>query len=246
MRVLGRYALVYLLAGGGFYSDAKRGRVPATAGDLIVILPDVPHAYGPVAGGKWDEVYVIFDGPVFDAWRAGGLLSEAGPAHHLEPIGYWQQRLVAAAGTLDDSGPAAGLASACRVQQLLADVLAANAGHAPDLAWVERAKSLLDALAQQPVDDRAGVLAASQQAGMGYESFRKRFTRLVGVSPGRYYSARVIDRACRLLAADASVTLAEVAGACGFCDAFHFSKRFKQLVGVSPTDFRRRVSVRPQ
>jgi AraC-like DNA-binding protein len=206
----------------------------------------MPHAYGPLAGGKWDEIYLIFDGAVFDAWRAHNLLSDAGPVHHLQPIGYWQQRLVTAAGTMDDSGPAAGLASACRLQQLLADMLVAtaNAGHAPDLAWVKQAKSALDALALQPVDDKAGVLAASQQAGMGYESFRKRFTRLAGVSPGRYYSARVIDRACRLLAADATVTLAEVADACGFCDAFHFSKRFKQLVGVSPTDFRRRVMVR--
>jgi AraC-like DNA-binding protein len=243
MRILGSYALVYLLAGEGFYVDARRPRVPVRAGDLIVVLPDVPHAYGPAVGVRWDEVYLVFDGAVFDAWRAGGLLSEAGPRHHLQPLAYWHQRFLAAAGTIGDTGPAAGLASACRVQQLLTDVLdaTATAHRAPDRAWAERAKGILDALAARPVDDRTGVLAASRQVGMGYEGFRKRFTRLTGVSPGRYYNARVIDRACHLLAANDTTTLAEVAKACGFCDAFHFSRRFKQLVGMSPTDFRRRL-----
>ena len=33
----------------------------------------------------------------------------------------------------------------------------------------------------------------------------------------------------------------QIADELGFCDVFHFSKAFKQVVGLTPSDFRRRV-----
>ena len=257
MRVLGSYALVYVLHGGGTYQDALRGRLRVQAGDLIVVLPDVPHHYGPPPGKVWNEFYVIFDGPVFDAWRAAGLLSRTGPQGRLGPLEYWRERLETAAGTLDDTGPAAGLASACRLQQFLADVLVTDSR---EQEWIARAKATLDTAALRATTPRVHtsrvtaprvaaehadptaddpVRAAARTARLPYDSFRKRFAREVGISPGRYYSARIIDHACRRLAGTAAI--ADVAAACGFCDAFHFSKRFKQHIGVSPAEFRRQL-----
>lgn len=74
MRVLGSYALVYVVGGGGEYSDARGTRRQVSEGDLIWVFPDIPHAYGPARGGRWDEIYLVFDGPVFDLWRQRGLL----------------------------------------------------------------------------------------------------------------------------------------------------------------------------
>jgi AraC-like DNA-binding protein len=34
----------------------------------------------------------------------------------------------------------------------------------------------------------------------------------------------------------------QIADDLGFCDVFHFSKAFKQVVGTTPSDYRRRVS----
>ena len=35
--------------------------------------------------------------------------------------------------------------------------------------------------------------------------------------------------------------VAEIADGLGFCDPFHFSKRFKRLTGESPSDYRRQL-----
>jgi AraC-like DNA-binding protein len=52
--------------------------------------------------------------------------------------------------------------------------------------------------------------------------------------------ARRIDRACELLS-NQRTTIKEAAAATGFCDEFHFSRRFKQITGESPMHFRQRV-----
>ena len=54
---------------------------------------------------------------------------------------------------------------------------------------------------------------------------------------------RVGDAAATLLV-DPTLTLATIAERCGFCDAFLFSKRFKQIVGMSPAEFRKRSAGR--
>ncbi|HRI83645.1 MAG TPA: AraC family ligand binding domain-containing protein, partial [Opitutaceae bacterium] len=74
MRVLGSYAAVYLLAGGGEFGDASGLRREVRAGDLLLLFPEVPHFYGPRPGGRWDEIYFVFHGPVFDQWRQAGIL----------------------------------------------------------------------------------------------------------------------------------------------------------------------------
>jgi AraC-like DNA-binding protein len=128
----------------------------------------------------------------------------------------------------------------CRLQSVLADLTAADraagiAGH--DRQWLTRACQVLE---RQVAGDKIDPDAIADQTGMSYETFRKRFAKLAGTTPGNYRVRKRIDRACDLLHRP-EATICSVAEACGFCDEFHFSKRFKQLVGLSPTEFRRRL-----
>jgi AraC-like DNA-binding protein len=237
MRILGRYAVVYVLHGRGIYRQAGGASVAVRPGDLITVVPDVPHAYHPNPGQRWDEFYIVFDGPAFHPWRDAGLIGAGEKAvRHLEPIEYWLRRLVAAAGDSIGGDLAAGLAGVCRMQQLLADIVTAN-DLPEDRAWLARARAMID---DEVAHAGADLAAVAGRLDMGYDAFRKRFRKLAGQSPGRYCAGRVMDRACDLLA-DPNATLREVAEGCGFCDEFHFSRRFKQMVGMPPTEFRRRL-----
>jgi AraC-like DNA-binding protein len=75
---------------------------------------------------------------------------------------------------------------------------------------------------------------------MSYSLFRKRFLQLTGTTPSQYRTVEIMRRACRrLLETDDPVY--HIAADFGFHDAFHFSRRFKQVVGFSPCDFRRQM-----
>jgi AraC-like DNA-binding protein len=60
----------------------------------------------------------------------------------------------------------------------------------------------------------------------------------------RYRTACRINRACTLLS-DGSLANKKIAEKLGFANEFHFSRRFKQFPGQSPTEFRRSLAHPP-
>ncbi|MEO6434693.1 MAG: AraC family transcriptional regulator [Tepidisphaeraceae bacterium] len=240
MRVLRSYALVYLLEGKGRFDDALGMSASVSPGDLILLFPDVAHRYGPRDDEDWSEFYILFEGPVFDQWRASGLLDPARPIHHMEPIGYWVRRLQGAVEPPTGARQLYPLASVCKLQQALADVfIAADEGriNPEDRQWLDRACALLE---QPSPPEQIDWNEIAAQLHMSYENFRKRFARLAGMPPSKYRMRRVMEHAAEHLL-QSRLTLKEVADLCGFCNEFHFSRRFKQIVGVSPRDFRRQL-----
>lgn len=237
MRTLGRYALVYLFHGHGFYADAAGRDQRLAPGQLILLFPDLPHAYGPERGDDWSEFYLVFEGPVFDLWRRLGLLDDRQPLHQLTPIDHWLRRFQSVLADPQQPGAAAALLEVTRLQHALAAAFTATPGRAPrdeDRQWAERACALLESRLHDELD----LTAVAAAMGTSYESFRKRFARLVGQPPGRYHAARLIDRACQLMQT-ADLTDRQIADRLGFCDEFYFSRRFKQITGQSPRAFRR-------
>jgi len=240
-RRYGQYALVYLLDGSGRYRDTNSNDQAIGPGDLMFIFPKLGHAYGPGRGEHWTEFYLCFDGPVFDLWQTHGLLDPRQPVRHLEPIDAWLKKLEGILSAPRQPGFAPPLVEVCRLQQLLAEILtgAGNVAGPGDLQWAARACALLEADLERVVN--LGALAA--QLGMSYESLRKRFARVVGQPPARYRTARLIDRACELMQRG-QISDKQIAEVLGFCDAFYFSRRFKQVTGQSPRQFRQKFAAR--
>ncbi len=233
-RVLGQYALVYLVDGRGRFEDAAGHRRNVEAGDFMLLFPDISHFYNPLPGTQWVTSYLCFQGPVFDLWRAQGLLQPRKPVYHAEPIDFWSRRLEAVIDASRQAAPA--LADICRLQQLLAEVVtgAGRAGvYHDDLNWLARASALIEANLADEVDWEK----VAGQMGLSAESFRKRFTKLSGQPPARYRMGRLIDRACTLMQ-DRSLKDRQIAETLGFCDEFYFSRRFKAVTGQSPRQFR--------
>lgn len=235
LRVLDSYAAVYLLAGSGRYADANGTRTALAPGDLLLLFPGLGHAYGPQPGQTWSELYLLFDGPVFDLWRSAGLLDPARPTRRLAPVDRWAAAFERVFVELQRTGSGAALSTVCALLTVLADAepTAPPEDAQADHWWLSRASALLDAdiRREQPLE------AIAARLSMSYDGFRKRFRRLAGVAPARYRTQRSIDRACELLA-EGELTGRQIAAALGFNDEFHFSRRFRQLTGSTPSQFR--------
>src|SRR5688572_18258778 len=109
MRVLGSYALVLMVEGEGYFRDACGTKETLGPGDVVLVYPEIAHAYGPKAGGGWTQVYFVFAGAQFDLWRKKGLLRPERPVWRLGAADYWQQRLASVlAGDVTKGGAGAG------------------------------------------------------------------------------------------------------------------------------------------
>ena len=83
MRVLRRFTLVLMVSGQGYFRDERGASFDVSAGDVILVFPEIAHAYGPQRGSEWTQIYFVFDGPQFQLWRAQGLLNPDRPVLRL-------------------------------------------------------------------------------------------------------------------------------------------------------------------
>jgi transcriptional regulator GlxA family with amidase domain len=113
----------------------------------------------------------------------------------------------------------------------------AEAQHLRDLAWLRRVRDRMDREYAQPLDVDALARGANMSAG----HLSREFKRAYGESPYSYLMTRRIERAMALLRrGDLSVT--DVCFAVGCSSLGTFSTRFTELVGVSPSTYRREAA----
>lgn len=235
LRYFGRFAVVLLVEGAGCYEDDRGVRRDLEAGDATIVLPDVGHRYGPRPGRRSREMFIVFDGPIFDQWYESGLVSADRVIVAARPVERWAQRM---RQVIEPTASTAGdaLGEVCRVQQFLADLLhgpaAAGTGRGRS-PWLEQAIELIESTIPGAADWEA--IAASLHVSPA--TLRRRFRERLGVSPGRYRTRRMIDRACELMQ-QTDLTDQQIADRLGFCDPYYFSRCFKQTVGRSPRAYR--------
>ncbi|MFF9705677.1 helix-turn-helix transcriptional regulator, partial [Streptomyces griseofuscus] len=83
------------------------------------------------------------------------------------------------------------------------------------------------------------------RAGVSRATLAKRFTDLVGEPPLTYLTRWRMTLAADLLTEREAATVAEVARAVGYSDAFAFSAAFKRTRGISPSAYRRTATSPP-
>jgi AraC-like DNA-binding protein len=119
---------------------------------------------------------------------------------------------------------------------LARDALAA-AHRRDELARLRRVRDRIDRDYAQPLD----VEALARDVHMSAAHLSRRFKLAYGESPYSYLMTRRIERAMALLRrGDLNAT--EVCFAVGCASLGTFSTRFKELVGVSPGEYRRQAA----
>jgi AraC-like DNA-binding protein len=78
----------------------------------------------------------------------------------------------------------------------------------------------------------------AEKAHLSPFHFHRRFTELLGLTPKHFLLACQIQQAKRMLM-ERKHALANIASECGFAHQSHFTSRFKQATGLTPTRWRR-------
>jgi AraC family transcriptional regulator len=96
----------------------------------------------------------------------------------------------------------------------------------------------INELVYAKMEDDLGLDEMAQSVGLSTAHFARMFRKSTGESPHKYVLRRRLERATAMLRAPDARVL-DVAMACGFKTQQHFAQAFRDVWGVSPTEYRR-------
>jgi AraC-like DNA-binding protein/quercetin dioxygenase-like cupin family protein len=198
----------------------------AEPGDLIVMAPGSVHAAG--VSAEHFAMTMLYLPPDWVAAACGW------PAGHRPAVLHTVRRDAGLASALAAAAHA-GDAPALAGHMVEALQRAAAGALRPEPAFLSqdvRVQALADALAATGAE-RLDMAALAQRLGLSREHLHRLFRSVVGLTPGEYSRCARMHAAKRLLREGAS--LAEAAQASGFTDQAHFSRWFRRIFGVTPT-----------
>ncbi len=128
-------------------------------------------------------------------------------------------------------------ASSAQLQQLLWAMLASHSGQpvAMDAVLSHEIAKVVDAMRKNQYRDSFSLADMANLSRMPVETFRKRFVSEVGMPPQSYQLFCKMERAKTLLKDGSTVRQAGIE--VGMNDPYHFSKTFKNIVGMSPSAY---------
>lgn len=85
-------------------------------------------------------------------------------------------------------------------------------------------------------DSAMDINVLAKKADLSPSHFRRLFTNIYGMSPGKYLRSIRIAKAKDLLITE-NFTIGEIAEMTGYTNLYYFSKAFKKETGVPPSSY---------
>jgi len=105
-----------------------------------------------------------------------------------------------------------------------------------DRAFIDRVNTIVD---KEMNEGNVTVDTVAVALCMSSAQFRRKLTAVSGTTPAVYIRTRQMQMAQRILDSNADLPINEVAMKCGFYDASHFTRTFKLVMGVTPTQYKK-------
>jgi AraC-like DNA-binding protein len=232
MRYFEYFSISHLRTGKGRLWLPPNKERDISPGQCVIITPQQVNRYGGIDSEPYIEDSLCFTGPIADMLCRSGVIKsgvfEMGKARRLLPIHKM---------ALDPSENAQINANIA-LQKLLIDI------HNENLRKKSQADlhaSVFDKLFETLREESEKWWTVEEMAefcGLSKDHFRRLFKKRAGMLPKAYIDKLKLMKASELLVStDQSVE--EIARRLAYVDPYHFSRRFKQVIGFSPTNYRR-------
>ncbi len=211
-------------------------------GDILLIPKGIPHTYKARKKNPWTIYWVHFHGHHAHDFVDHLSQRETANRKFVMPIGI-HSRLASDFEALLEAREStynlnAYICAANQLRQILSHIALLQ-----PLARQKQARGGLDiekihSLMQARVHEQLDLDTLTETVNLSKYHFVKKYKEVTGTTPINHFIQLKIERACHLLdTTDNGIN--EVAFAVGYEDAYYFSRIFKKLMGVSPSQYRK-------
>ena len=229
---------IYCAKGSGWCELGERLHA-VTAGDLLVVPAEVPHAYGANESQPWsihwfhakgtllnyflNELDINTHRPVIRIGDNAQVMALFGELLGVVEHGYTTLQLLCASQTL---------------AHLVAVMIREHRSAHHDQPGADQKIAQTIAYMKQHLDQSLELNGLAAIANLSRSRYAELFRKRTGYAPIDYFIRLRMHRACQLLdTTDASVK--EVAASLGYEDPLYFSRVFKCVNDRSPTEYRK-------
>lgn len=222
------YNISHLIVGHGWLYLENSARRDFNAGDGVIMLPRVIHDYS--AYDTYCEDCLAFAGPIADHLAACGIIKP-----EILHIGK-MRRLLPIIELAADPGKNSQIKANLQLQNLLTELYFENLDSDQKFRCLSFDK-LLHIVRKRP-EKWWTVGELAELAGLSVNHFIREFRNYSGATPKNYIDTMKINLAAEDLRRF-DKPIAAIARDYGYKDVYHFSRRFKKIVGISPGFYRK-------
>lgn len=238
------HVFILCLAGAGFVRLGGRRR-SMESGDAVLLPPGQRHAYGADAGAPWTILWFHFTGKAAGEHRrilldgAEDMVFRVAKPEVL--VEAFEETFRHVLGAYTDADLYALSTSFSRFLGLARIQRQSRSGRRREAE--ERVLRVIRHV-REHLDGELDVQTMARVAGWAPSHFSAVFRRQTKTSPLAFLNRMRVQRACGLLK-EGDESIAEVGARVGLEDPFYFSRLFRQLVGMPPSQYRATYRERP-
>jgi len=222
------YCISHLIKGRGWYWVPGKPLETFEEGEAVFVTPRFMHCYSG-SGTNYVEDTVCFNGIVADCLFKTGIFKdgiiEMGKARRLLPI----------IEKVSDPSRNSQIQANIELQKLIVDLYFENRD-LKDKGKASVPNALIDEIKSSP-EKLWTVTEMAEFCSLSEAQFRRVFHAHTDTSPKDYVDRLKIMQAAEALSSSGG-GIARIAMQFGYSDPFHFSRRFKQITGISPEKYR--------
>ena len=230
------YNISHMWKGRGWFWTQDAGRREFSAGEGVMLEPGLIHDYNS-CGTSYHEDFICFTGPVADQLARSGVftpgIKKISPVRILLPI----------IEMASDPGRESQIKANIALQELLVKLYFENLDTEKDNPRIDSIDELIRHIIKDP-SKWWTVSGMAESVNLSINQFIRVFTEHTGLTPKKYIDTFKIRIAAEALH-DSREPLAKLSEKLGYRDQFHFSRRFKEITGLSPAEYRRQRKSRP-
>ncbi|WP_320196445.1 AraC family ligand binding domain-containing protein [Agrobacterium rosae] len=204
------------------------------AGETLLLRIPHNHRYWLEENGHWEFFWISMNGE--EALRIHrDIQAVTGPVLKLQPETV--DHLALCCSRLVNGAETPGAASAVAYEATMAlydDVFGSHPSFGGEYRTMQHVLTYIDS----HLDRNLSVSDLAVVAGLSRAHFSRIFTANEGLPPAEFVLEKRLRRAAKLLTTAANMPIKEVSVRCGFEDPNYFSKVFRRLYGINPSEFR--------
>ncbi|MEH6814578.1 MAG: AraC family transcriptional regulator, partial [Motiliproteus sp.] len=230
----------YCTAGMGHLSLSQKRTLSIQAGDLLLLPRGMTHQYHADESNPWSIYWIHFEGPLGQSFADNIKLD---PSLPVIAVGQQPKLVADFENLLQIRQTGYQLKPFIHAANQLRQILSFIALLRPQEQTRKSQSGQFDlqrihSMMQERIHEQLDLETLAQSCNLSKYHFAKKYKELTGSSAINHFINLKIEHACQLLDVSQK-SISQISYDVGYDDAYYFSRIFKKVMGLSPSEYRK-------